>query len=54
MVQEWINFFIYSVSEYVSFLDSCILFGSVSILKVIVVSLVAAIITATFVSVAHK
>ena len=54
MIKQWIDFFLSLPGDIIEFLDEFTLWGNVTVLGVLVASIVAGIITATFLSVARR
>lgn len=54
MIQSWINYLLSLPGDLINYLDSCLLFDSISVLQVLVVAIVAGIITSTFLAVARR
>lgn len=54
MIATWFTFFVSMVGDIIDFLDGFKVIGNISLLQIIVVSLVALILTGTFLSVARR
>lgn len=54
MIKQWIDFFLDIPGDFIEFLNGFTLWGSISLLQIIVVAAVAGILTGTFLSVARR
>lgn len=54
MIESWIDYLLAIPGDLINYLDSCLLFDSISVLQILVVAIVAGIITSTFLAVARR